>query len=504
MTKRYTSEDSYTPRYRVLSGLQRTLLLYVVLPLLVLTGIAISFGLDEAAEVEDARLRGDIELVGRAIRLPISDALIRGNLTTVRANLDSVFSIGRVYGASVYDVNGVMIASAGIVESDLSQSLLAEQVVTTGEQQDSYREVAGRDVFSQFLPIQDRGGQIIGLLQITRKAQDFERSFSQLRQIAWITWLVLAVATVAILVFGHYRAVGQHVDKLVASMRRVAQGERDHRASTDGPEELREVAQGLNRMLDSIATAEAEIQRSQAQEAKLNQQLQASEKMAAIGQVASGVAHELGAPLTVIDGRARRLQQAHADTESQRQLNAIRGQVQRLTSMVKQLLAFSRTPVTTAQKLSVPQWLEQAYTSIGFEMDPQQAQLVPAQVEADVWVYGDPQRLELALVNVLRNAVQAAHHKVEVTVVADEQTIRIEVLDDGEGLPEGLTTEAAVRPFQTNKAQGQGTGLGLAIVEHILSDHSGTLALANAESGGCRVTLKLPRWLPQANEGDSA
>lgn len=494
MTKRYTSDASYIPRYRVLSGLQRTLLLYVVLPLLVLTGIAISFGLDEAAEVEDARLRGDIELIGRAIRLPISDALIRGDLTTVRANLDSVFNIGRVYGASVYDVNGVLIASAGIVESDLSQSLLAEQVVTTGEQQDSYREVEGRDVFSQFLPIQDRGGQIIGLLQITRRAQDFERSFSQLRQIAWITWLVLAIATVAILIFGHYRAVGQHVDKLVTSMRRVAQGERGHRANTGGPEEIKEVAQGLNRMLDSMAAAEQEIRRRQAQEAKLNQQLQASEKMAAIGQVASGVAHELGAPLTVIDGRARRLQQAHTDAESQRQLHAIRGQVQRLTTMVKQLLAFSRTPVATAQPIVVQQWLEQAYTSIGFEMDPQEAQLIPAEVAADIAVYGDPQRLELALVNVLRNAVQAAHSRVTVNVEANANQVIIQIQDDGNGLAEGLTQEAAVRPFATSKAQGQGTGLGLAIVEHILADHTGALALENSAQGGCLVTLTLPRW----------
>lgn len=495
MTKRYRSH-----RWG-LSGLQRTLLLYVVLPMLVLSGLAIGFGLERASELEDERLRGDLELIGRAIRLPVADALMQGDIQAVRANLDSVFSIGRVYGASVYDTQGILVAAAGIVERDLSESILAEQVVRTGEQQDSYREVAGRDVFSQFLPINDRGGRIIGLLQITRRAQDFEQSFAQLSRIAWGAWLAVAIATVAILVFGHYGAVGRHIEALVTSMRRVAQGDRGHRAVEQGPGELREVAGGLNRMLDSIEAAEQEIEARREHEQKLNYQLRESEKLAAIGQVASGVAHELGAPLTVIDGRARRLQQAHPDDESQRQLAAIRGQVQRLTKMVRQLLAFSRTPVTAWQQLSVHDLIRQAQLSTSYEFEPD-GPAVTAKLPAESAVIsGDPQRLELALVNLLRNALQVAKQQVVVEVQHQELHVDIIITDDGPGIPADADQDELVKPFKTTKAQGEGTGLGLAIVAHIIADHQGEFSFRPAPEGGCQAQVRLPRQVTAEDIG---
>lgn len=487
MTKRYRS-------HRLgLSGLQRTLLLYVVLPMLVLSGLAIGFGLERASELEDERLRGDLELIGRAIRLPVADALMQGDIQAVRANLDSVFSIGRVYGASVYDTQGTLVAAAGIVERDLSESILAEQVVRTGEQQDSYREVAGRDVFSQFLPINDRGGRIIGLLQITRRAQDFEQSFTQLSRIAWGTWLVVAFATVAILVFGHYGAVGRHIEALVTSMRRVARGDRGHRTAEQGPAELREVASGLNRMLDSIETAEQEIEARRELEQQLNHQLRESEKMAAIGQVASGVAHELGAPLTVIDGRARRLQQAHPDEESQRQLGAIRGQVQRLTRMVRQLLAFSRTPVTAWQRLSVQDLIRQAQLSTSYEFEPDGPRVSAKLPTESIIVSGDPQRLELALVNLLRNALQVAKQQVVIAVQYQDLHVDIMITDDGPGMPADADQNELIKPFRTTKAQGEGTGLGLAIVAHIIADHRGEFWLRTGPDGGCQAQVRLPR-----------
>ncbi|MFW8142397.1 histidine kinase dimerization/phospho-acceptor domain-containing protein, partial [Klebsiella pneumoniae] len=86
---------------------------------------------------------------------------------------------------------------------------------------------------------------------------------------------------------------------------------------------------------------------------KIEQQLKEQETMAAIGQVVSGVAHELGAPLSVIDGRAQRLLRQHPDADSQRQLQAIRGQVLRLNRMVKQLQAFAHTPVTSWQRIAL-------------------------------------------------------------------------------------------------------------------------------------------------------
>ncbi|MGM7449015.1 MULTISPECIES: sensor histidine kinase [unclassified Idiomarina] len=481
MTKRYSWP---------LSSLQRRLLVYVVMPMLLISGVAISVGLQVASDESNERLKSDLELLGRAISLPISDALLNNDLSTVQANLDSVFNIGRVYGASVYNVYGQQVAEAGITETDLSNSQLALQTVQTGIKQDDYRRVEGRDVFSQFLPIVDRGGRIIGLLQINRRASDFDESFETLSQYAWLSWAAFGLITIAVLVFGHYRGVGRHVVALKDAMLRVAEGNRSTRVTPAGPSELQEVAQGFNRMLDSITEAEQELEQRREHEASLQQALREQEKMAAIGSVASGVAHELGAPLTVIDGRASRLLRNHKDEDSQRQLKAVRGQVQRLTGLVNQLLAFSRTPVQQRETISLRELIATAMTSIEFEQDKGSAKVVIKEL-VDVILKVDIKRLELALVNVLRNGLQAAESEVVVAAEYAGEGVIITVDDDGEGLPESMK-DKALQPFETNKPQGKGTGLGLTIVKHVLNDHNGELSLTNNPNGGCRVTLSLP------------
>jgi len=480
-----------TKRYSwPLSSLQRRLLVYVVMPMLLISGVAISVGLQVASDEANERLKSDLELLGRAISLPISDALLNNDLSTVQANLDSVFNIGRVYGASVYNVYGQQVAEAGITETDLSNSQLALQTVQTGIKQDDYRRVEGRDVFSQFLPIVDRGGRIIGLLQINRRASDFDESFETLSQYAWLSWAAFGLITIAVLVFGHYRGVGRHVVALKDAMLRVAEGNRSTRVTPAGPSELQEVAQGFNRMLDSITEAEQELEQRREHEASLQQALREQEKMAAIGSVASGVAHELGAPLTVIDGRASRLLRNHKDEDSQRQLKAVRGQVQRLTGLVNQLLAFSRTPVQQRETISLRELIATAMTSIEFEQDKGSAKVVIKEL-VDVILKVDIKRLELALVNVLRNGLQAAESEVVVAAEYAGEGVIITVDDDGEGLPESMK-DKALQPFETNKPQGKGTGLGLTIVKHVLNDHNGELSLTNNPNGGCRVTLSLP------------
>lgn len=481
MTKRYSLN---------LSSLQKRLLIYVVIPMIVFSGAAISFGLQIAATEEEQRLKADLELLGRAISLPLSDALISGDLSAVQANLDSVFSIGRVYGASVYNVSGEQVAEAGITETDLSNSFLAQQTVETGITQDDYRKVEGQDVFSQFLPIIDRGGRIIGLLQINRKASDFDDRFAQLSQVAWLSWALFALVTIAVLIFGHYRGVGRHVVELKNAMRRVAEGDRSSRVNPDGPSEIAEISEGLNRMLDSIAEAEKELQLTRQQEAKLQQALREQEKMAAIGSVASGVAHELGAPLTVIDARAKRLLKEQTTDKDRRQLMAVRGQVQRLTGLVNQLLAFSRTPVQERRLISAATLVQRAVENLNYERD-NDALVITVKDVTPLTLNVDEKRLELALINVLRNALQAATKEVVVTVMPSEGFAKFSVCDDGEGIKPTMK-ERATQPFSSDKPQGQGTGLGLTIVSHVMADHGGSMQLKNQTQGGCCVALYLP------------
>lgn len=475
-----------------LSGLQRAMLLYVVLPLLLIAGVGIGAGLDRMATLESDRLKDDVELIGRAIRLPIGEALAVNDEEAVRRTLQSVFDIGRIYGASVFDVNGNQVAAAGITERDLTTSQVAQQVVTTGEQQERYRQVSGMFLYSHFIPVFDDLGRTNGFIQINRRASDFDASLAQLSKAAWAIWGVMGFATIAVVIFGHYGGVGRHVNALTQSMNRVERGEREHRADQSGPSELASLARGLNRMLDSIARKDAELLQRQAHEEALSQRLQYQEKMAAIGSVASGVAHELGAPLTVIDGRARRLMKMADDPQQMRQLEAIRGQVARLTRIVRQLLNYTRAGHNQYEQVALHELLMDCIVSVRHEV-MRDGLAIELQGDATLQAWADESRLELALVNIIRNGAQVADSKVIVTTQQSNDGVAVVVHDDGPGLPPGVDDKKLFEPFYSTKSQGEGTGLGLAIVHNVVTEHGGQLQIQTSAAGGCEVRV----WLPQ-------
>ncbi len=485
---------SSTSRYRLgISSLQRTLLLFVVLPLVLFTALGIRFGLGQASQFQEKRLKNDLELIGRAISIPVGTALDKGDMHAVELALGSVFVLGEVYGASVFDVAGNRIASAGITETDLSGTTIPDRIRTTGEGQEAFSRVAGRSLFSHFLPLFDAAGQIQGLIQITRRASDFGHALQQLTIIAWLVWGSFSLVILAGVLLGHYGGVGRHVDKLLEHMQRVAGGELSHRAALDGPSEVANLARGLNRMLDSIEQAHRDLDEHRAAETQLVARLKDNEKMVAIGSMARGIAHELGAPLSVIDGRARRLERSGSlDPQQLRNVEGIRSQVGRLTRTVRQLLDYCRPAATQPRELTPALLIEGVIEAIRPELEAAKRRLqtrIPAELPA---FCGDAGRLELALLNLVRNALQASTSQIGIAAEADAAWLTIRVTDDGPGLPPEHDLPTLLEPFFTTKSPGEGTGLGLAIVQAVAEEHGGRLELVNSADGGCQARLQLP------------
>lgn len=113
-------------------------------------------------------------------------------------------------------------------------------------------------------------------------------------------------------------------------------------------------------------------------------------------------------------------------------------------------------------------------------------------IPAEASVTVDPARFELLLVNLLRNACQAAVSQVGVNYQSDTDGWCLSVWDDGAGIDAELDPHQLLEPFFTTKPKGQGTGLGLAIVHNIVSDHHGELRLSHAQAGGLQVSLRFP------------
>jgi two-component system NtrC family sensor kinase len=231
-------------------------------------------------------------------------------------------------------------------------------------------------------------------------------------------------------------------------------------------------------------------------ERKLEQQIVQSERLAAMGAMIGGVAHELNNPLTSILGISELMQDTETNETSRKQLAMLQQQARRAAEIVQNLTYFSRPPAPGKSAINLIEIVERtlnlhAYSlrknnvTVDFLKEPG---LPPAQ--------GDPHQLMQVFLSLIVNAEQAIRE------VRDKGTIRIRIgrtansvwvsfYDDGPGIPkENLSS--IFDPFYTTKRPGRGTGLGLSICKSVMKEHNGSVEAANAPDGGAVFTVTLP------------
>lgn len=227
----------------------------------------------------------------------------------------------------------------------------------------------------------------------------------------------------------------------------------------------------------------------------LEAELAHSDRLASVGRLAAGVAHEIGNPVTGIASLAQILRDEHADPEVRRTAKMILEQTQRITRIVRSLMSFSRSggvetdfaPFRLCKVINEALGLVRlAHKGKGVEClcdCPKKLELV-----------GDRQRLSQMLVNLCTNAcdASAAGGRVEVLAFAKDGQVQIEVLDWGPGIPEEMQS-LVFEPFFTTKPAGEGTGLGLSMVYKIVEDHNGSIEIDSEPAHGTRVVVRLPQ-----------
>jgi signal transduction histidine kinase len=480
-------------------SLRLTLLVSIVVPLMLFSGIAIYFGLSAVEENLNDRLREDLELVARSVSGPLSQAMTDGDELVMGESLKSIFRIGRVFGASVFDAEGKQIASLGVADSDVTRSVSAERVIASGERGGSFRRVDGVSVFSQFTPLIAADGRIQGLLQVTRKRSDFHELVASSRIWAVILWSVVSVMVILVVVIGHYGSVGRHVSRLLEIMDRMSPGNWRVADESAGPRELRQIQEGLRGMGERMARAETEIKESVDRERELAKQLEYQEKVAMIGRVAGGVAHELGAPLSVIQGRARILGRGDLADGEQRHLRDIEHQVERMTLIIQQLLDCFRHVPDSRRQTDLAATARDLLAQVADEPGCQGVTITSEVPDGSATILAEPTRLEMACLNIIRNACQAARSSVQVTVAEHDGLWEFRVDDDGPGIDKSLR-ERIFEPFYSTRAAGEGTGLGLAVVGSVLKEHGGSIEVGSSSEGGCRMSTFWPAYQPDVGQ----
>jgi signal transduction histidine kinase len=326
--------------------------------------------------------------------------------------------------------------------------------------------------------IQDRTDQLAGRFEAS--IGDFQTHVNAVehRAYRWMMIFLLGAPLLAIAV-GLWvgRSVALPVSRLREGAARLASGDLDARIEIDTPDEFGALARQFNAMTAALK----DKQRA----------LVETEKLAGIGRLAAGVAHEINNPLGVILGYTRLMKKAEGAAAEE--LGIVEQETLRCQEIVEGLLDLSRPMNTPAQHVDLRQLCDDVVFRLS---ESKQLSSVDVRVEGHASVRGQPQKLRQVVFNLIKNAVEAAAPggRVQVHVGAGQAGVEVAVADTGPGIRESARGKL-FEPFFTTKPSG--TGLGLAVSRAIARAHGGDILADGAPSGGALFTLRLP---PQAVE----
>ncbi len=434
----------------------------------------------------------EVEIIGRALQAPIRRAILEDHERQIQEALDSVFTIGSVYGAFVYDKNGRLMARVGRGGDDPRYRGYIVDVLEQTEDTGQYVNFEDIRVYSAFIPVRDALEGPLGLIQINRDQGEIRSSMDDVRLKGAFISVGMILLSALVVMAGHYIAQGKAISQLMASIDRIEKGDWNHRAGVSGPKEIATLAYALNRMMDSLNSAENEISERKAVEHLLREQASRNSRLMSLGKLAGGVAHELGAPLSVILGLIRRLKRNEDRVGSRRRLKWIsqmESEVRRTESVVAQLLDFGsrrqRFEVTRPERV-----VNKAVEAALPDLETYECTVVTDLPKRQDEIEADPLRLSLALRNLLSNGARhAPGTEIRMTVRVHAAEVSFIVRDRGRGIPAGME-DKIFEPFVSTTENGH--GLGLALVQQVAREHKGIVRARDREPGA-EFRMVLPR-----------
>ena len=327
---------------------------------------------------------------------------------------------------------------------------------------------------------------------------------------AILTVAAALVALLALLAFYVRRTVLRPLERLQRVSDALRRGDFSVRAPVVRDDEIGRLAKGFNFMAASLSESWASLEQKVEERTRalsaLQEQLVHSAKMSAIGQLVSGVAHELNNPLTAILGFSELLRNelatAGADPQQVKRVEEIVAEADRCRRIVANLLQFARRSEPRLVPVGLNDVVEQMLRLREYDLDTRNVRLVRSYDESEPAILADAGKLQQVVLNLVGNARDALvesgrEGRIEVATRVEGDRVVLSVSDDGTGMKE---PSRVFEPFYTTKEVGKGTGLGLSVCYGIVHEHGGTITGENRPEGGARFVVTLPRAAAAADE----
>jgi len=410
-----------------------------------------------------------------------------------------------VYQAVKY--KGKDIGTVTIFQGDLriSTNVKAEdgsRAIGTRVSQEVYEQVLVRGLpwidrafvvnnwyITAYEPIKDISGKIIGILYVGI----LEEKFTDMRQRAIAIFLGITLAGMAIaLIVSSFLAYGilQPIRRLVFASHQLAKGNLEYEVKLKSKDEIGELSDAFNLMASSLKERDKRLKEY------AQQQIMKSERLATLGQLAAGVAHEINNPLgAVLMYSHLSLEEMEPEDPRRTNLEKAIGEATRCKDIVRRLLDFARQTEPKVEELDANEILQRTLSLVENQALFQNVKINRVFSPSLPKALMDGSQMQQVFTNIILNAAEAVDGEGELTIAtrmaSDGEFIEIEFTDTGCGIPQE-NLEKIFDPFFTTKQVGRGTGLGLAVSYGIVARHKGTIDVKSELGKGSTFTVRLP------------
>ena len=327
-----------------------------------------------------------------------------------------------------------------------------------------------------------------GYVLVANDWTDVRQDLKDRREMAALTGVVTLVAMVVIIALAVRRYISQPLAEL--SRRVIRFSSDDAAARAPVRDEVQLLIGEFRKLGEQLGKARADLLEKHRSEIELERRLLHSDRLATIGSLAAGLAHEIGTPMGVIRGRAEYLLHSHLDEKkSSEGLEIIIAQIDRITNIVRMLLDYSRYREPLKLTTDVRPIVQRSISLIETEARKRGVRIRIALGDLPLRIDCDPDQLQQVFVNLAVNALDAMRATggaltVRARVDADNGISRITLIfeDTGPGIQE-VYRDRIFDPFFTTKETGEGTGMGLAICQTIVQSHNGKISFESSETG---------------------
>jgi two-component system, NtrC family, sensor kinase len=440
-------------------------------------------------------LNRDIQLITR-----INDFVFGSkDYTNNASGIVSIFMKDVRIATNVRDASGRPAFGSHIADD------IYRTVVLQGQLDFSRTFIAGNRHQTACMPIRDHRNRVIGVLGVGLP----ENPFLDVRTSMMLTFLLVAgIGVLVVLGITYFitRSMIHPLEEMVQASNRIAAGDLDHSVSITSRDEIGILANSFNKMLASIKTMKVELEEwGRTLEEKVHHrteelvtirtQMVQSEKLASIGRLAAGVAHEINNPLAgILTFSMLALEDCDDDHPMKASLEVIVKQTLRCRETVKGLLDFARQSSAAPSITDVNSVVDKTLLLLENQTIFQNIKTIRNLAQDLPNVFIDPGELQQVVVNIVINAADVMEEggtlSIHTSSSPQTQEVLIKIVDTGKGIPNDILP-LIFEPFFTTKKVGKGTGLGLSIVHGIITRAGGKIEVATSTQG-TTFTIRLP------------